>query len=279
MTVNQGGYVWWYLDALSDDGAHGLTIIAFIGSVFSPYYAWARRRGPADPANHCALNVALYGPCGKRWAMTERGAGSLRRDADRLAIGPSTLHWNQCALTVTIDEVAVPVPRRIRGTVRLVPSAIETRVLALDEDGLHRWRPIAPCADVEIALSSPSLSWRGRAYFDTNSGDRALEDDFQRWTWSWAVVPGGTVVRYDVTPWTPRNSPPACHALRHGRRRNGSGAGRRDGTPPHMVGYRPKHRRGAWAYAEGDRDAGEHPVLCPLDRNDAPGRRKRDRDA
>ena len=41
------GYVWWYVDALSDDGRHGLTLIAFIGSVFSPYYAW---RGGAAPA-------------------------------------------------------------------------------------------------------------------------------------------------------------------------------------------------------------------------------------
>ena len=46
------GYAWWYVDALSDDGAHGITLIAFIGSVFSPWYAWARRRGPADPQNH-----------------------------------------------------------------------------------------------------------------------------------------------------------------------------------------------------------------------------------
>ena len=33
---DDGGYVWWYVDALSDDGLHGLTMIAFIGSVFSP---------------------------------------------------------------------------------------------------------------------------------------------------------------------------------------------------------------------------------------------------
>ena len=45
--VVRNGYAWWYIDALSDDGKQGLTIIAFIGSVFSPYYAWARRRGPA----------------------------------------------------------------------------------------------------------------------------------------------------------------------------------------------------------------------------------------
>ena len=71
--VPSNGYVWWYLDALSDDGESGLTIIAFIGSVFSPYYAWARRKGDAGPENHVAVNVALYGKGGKRWSMTERG--------------------------------------------------------------------------------------------------------------------------------------------------------------------------------------------------------------
>ena len=56
------GYAWWYLDAFSSDGRYGLTVIAFIGSVFSPYYFRARRRNPATAAeDHCALNVALYG--------------------------------------------------------------------------------------------------------------------------------------------------------------------------------------------------------------------------
>src|SRR3954447_922122 len=50
------GYAWWYLDALSDDGRHGLTVIAFVGSVFSPYYALARRRGAGDPHDHCAAD-------------------------------------------------------------------------------------------------------------------------------------------------------------------------------------------------------------------------------
>jgi len=41
-----GRHVWWYVDAISDDGQHALSVIAFVGSVFSPYYAWAfaRRR-------------------------------------------------------------------------------------------------------------------------------------------------------------------------------------------------------------------------------------------
>ena len=75
---------------LSDDGRAGLTIIAFIGSVFSPYYAFARRRGAADPEQFCALNVALYGP-GGRWAMTERSKRHVTRQPDRFAVGPSAL--------------------------------------------------------------------------------------------------------------------------------------------------------------------------------------------
>ncbi len=42
--VARRGYAWWYIDAVSDCGSHALTIIAFVGSVFSPYYAWARRK-------------------------------------------------------------------------------------------------------------------------------------------------------------------------------------------------------------------------------------------
>ena len=61
--VPHDGYAWWYLDAVSDNGEYALTLIAFVGSVFSPYYAWARRRAGvagADPNQHCAFNVGLY---------------------------------------------------------------------------------------------------------------------------------------------------------------------------------------------------------------------------
>jgi carotenoid 1,2-hydratase len=131
--------------------------------------------------------------------MTERGAGAVRRGVDFLAIGPSALSWDGSGLTVRIDEVSVPVPRRIRGTVRLFPNAVESRTLALDRAGRHWWRPIAPSARVEVALDRPGISWSGDAYFDTNYGDRPLEADFVRWNWSRARVPGGTAILYDVT--------------------------------------------------------------------------------
>ncbi len=197
VTPPRGGYVWWYLDAVSDDGAYGITVIAFIGSVFSPYYALSRRFGAGDPLRHCTVNVALYGRT-RRWAMTERAGGPAARGRDFIAIGRSGMSWGGNGLTVALSEVALPLPRRILGTVRLVPSSVESRVTALDAAGRHRWQPIAPCARVEVAMEQPNLSWSGPAYFDTNSGDRPLEADFDRWDWCRAPVPGGTVVLYDV---------------------------------------------------------------------------------
>ena len=70
--------------------------------------------------------------------------------------------------------------------------------MSLDTAGRHRWRPIAPCARVEVVLDRPGLSWSGSAYLDTNQGDRPLEADFHRWDWSRAPVPGGSAILYDV---------------------------------------------------------------------------------
>jgi carotenoid 1,2-hydratase len=210
VTPPHGGYVWWYVDALSDDGDHGITLIAFLGSVFSPYYAWSRRRGRGDPLRHCALNVALYGKR-RRWAMTERRANAVQRGADFLAIGPSALEWDGPALTIRINEIAVPVPRRLRGTLRLRPSALETTTHILDTAGRHRWQPIAPCARVEVTMDTPNLSWSGEAYFDTNAGDRPLEADFIRWDWSRARLSGGTAILYQVV----RRDGPLTLAMRY----------------------------------------------------------------
>lgn len=183
---------------MSDDGRHGLTLIAFVGSVFSPYYALARRRGAADPEHHCALNLALYGPC-RRWAMTERPARAVRRSRTDFAIGPSSLTWDGDGLTIRIDEIAVPWPSRIRGVVRVRPAALLSRSFALDGAGHHRWWPIAPHATVEVALERPALGWSGRGYLDSNWGAQPLEDGFRHWHWSRADLGDATAVLYDVT--------------------------------------------------------------------------------
>ena len=198
--LTPGGYAWWYVDALSDDGRQALTLIAFVGSVFSPYYAAARRRNAADPADHCAVNVAIYGEDRKRWSMTERGRGGLARERDRLAIGPSQLDWDGARLTMRIDEVAAPWPARIRGEVRLHAEPLFDRAHALDRDGRHLWTALAPCARIEVELEHPRLRWRGHGYWDMNTGSEPLERGFSRWDWSRATLrDGSTAVLYDAS--------------------------------------------------------------------------------
>lgn len=182
---------------MSDDGRHGLTIIAFIGSVFSPYYARANRRGFGNPAEHVAINVALYGE-GKRWTMTERGARALHRDATTFAVGPSSFTWSRDALTIDFDEIAVPFPSRVKGQVRFYPATLNHQHFAISNMADHIWHPIAPLCRVEAELTRPQIRWSGRGYFDCNWGDVPLEDTFVRWDWSRSMEVDRTTIFYDV---------------------------------------------------------------------------------
>lgn len=175
-----------------------MTVIAFIGSVFSPYYAAARRRGLADPENHASINAILYRPEGKRWAMTERGRGSVSRSPTRLAIGPSAVSASDGRIIIDIDEWSVPFPRKLSGRITVDPGPVFHDQHRLDAEGRHTWRPVAPCARVEVAFDRPALSWKGSAYVDMNYGSEPLEEGFRRWTWSRSDQGEATRILYDV---------------------------------------------------------------------------------
>ena len=188
-TVPSNGYAWWYVDAFSADHRYGLTIIAFIGSVFSPYYAKQRRsQAKVDPAQHCSLNVAVYGSGVSRWAMTERCRKALKPRADGLSIGPSAVIWDGSQLRIEIDENAPLTMAPLRGTVILEPEILPNFVTDFGTNGRHRWSPVAPRAHVKVILDSPSLAWTGTGYFDMNRGTEPIEDGFSYWNWSRACL-------------------------------------------------------------------------------------------
>ncbi|MEO0881320.1 MAG: carotenoid 1,2-hydratase [Pseudomonadota bacterium] len=191
--VPPGGYLWWYIDAVSDDGQNALVIIAFIGSVFSPYYAW---RGWSDPDDHCAINVALYGRP-SRWAMTERGRGQVYRAPNDFVVGPSRLRVNGDQLTIDIAERGAPVPRPIRGRVTVTMPHQSSHAFELDPKGDHTWQPICTSATVDLEFDAPALSWTGHGYVDTNFGAEPVTHGFDYWDWSRTPLPGDrTRVRY-----------------------------------------------------------------------------------
>ncbi|MDF1727156.1 MAG: carotenoid 1,2-hydratase [Sulfitobacter sp.] len=183
------------MDGVSDDGSRAFSVIAFIGSVFSPWYHWS---GRGDPANNCCINVATYGP-GGRFAMTDRGRSALRTSADSFTVGPSSLHWDGTALTIDINEISsLPLISRMRGRITLTPSAITQVELPLTPDGVHVWRPFAPVARVSVALEAKGWQFDGHGYFDSNFGTRPLEHDFSYWTWGRYPTAAGATCFYDA---------------------------------------------------------------------------------
>ena len=143
--------------------------------------------------------MALYGKAGKRWTMTERSRASMSRDATRFTIGPSSLAWDGHCLTIHIDEVTVPLPGRVRGTVRVYPQGLFNFSAPLDDDERHHWGPIAPSARVEVAMDSPAARWAGHAYLDSNEGTEPIETPFTEWDWSrCSLRDGSRAVIYDV---------------------------------------------------------------------------------
>ncbi len=165
--------------------------------MFSPYY---KRSGRGDPIDHSSLNVALYGPQ-HRWVMTERGRSTVERDASNLVIGPSSVRWENGALTIDIVEgdtrLFVPWQRKVRGRVRVFPEALNRVAFALDGKESHIWHCLAPRARIEVEMTSPGISWSGKAYLDHNRGSEPLETGFNTWHWSRAHLSEGALVCYE----------------------------------------------------------------------------------
>jgi carotenoid 1,2-hydratase len=199
--IPSGGYQWHYLDGTSDDGAWSVVLIALLGNPFSPRYARARAGTGASALDYCALNVALYGPGGKYWSLSERRLPAAARGARSLVLGDSVVRWDGEALVVEIDERTSLLGRPLRGRVTFVPSAPGVAPLSLDAEGRHTWWAVAPTGRLSVALQEPRVRFEGHGYHDANAGEIPLEGSFARWSWSRARVDEHrTCITYDVTP-------------------------------------------------------------------------------
>lgn len=185
---------------MSPDRRQGVVVIAFVGSVFSPFY-FARRQedGQADPMDFCAFNVAVYDGGRRLWGFTEWSRARVFREENRFVVGANCIAREPGRIIIDVDEACAASRDRIEGRIVIYPAHTADRSHVLDGGGAHRWHPIAPVGDIEVTLNRPSFRFRGSAYHDANSGDEPIEASLRRWSWSRHEVAGDTVVLYDGT--------------------------------------------------------------------------------
>ncbi len=130
--------------------------------------------------------------------MTDRGTSALRQSENNFTVGPSSLDWDGDKLVIDVNEISsLPLVSRVRGTITIRPEALTQVELPLTDDGSHVWRPFAPTSRIDVDLG-PGWKWQGHGYFDANFGTRALEQDFDYWTWGRFPHGDGSVCFYDA---------------------------------------------------------------------------------
>jgi carotenoid 1,2-hydratase len=197
------GYRWTYFDCTSDDGNHHLVVIAMIGNVFSPAYRQERLNPTGlSPYDFSTFNISLKSPVGNRFCLTEHRREHVAVSDKTFRVGKNQATFGSDRLTLDLDDMATPLPFRMRGeaVIEFQNRGAESPIL-LDDAGRHRWQPIASAARARIRLTEPNLSFEGTAYVDSNEGDEPLEDAFTSWQWSRTVKEGSAdaSIQYDCT--------------------------------------------------------------------------------
>ena len=193
-----GAYRWFYLDVAAGDVT--CVIIFMVGSVFSPRYSAGWARG-ATPLEHCAVNVALYRH-GERiaWALTEY-PHAVQEGAHTLRIGRSRLHYDvQGRVEVDVVERTAPWGRPLCVRAQLTPQAPPLEAVTLVEGTSHRWRPLAPRAEIFLEAqwgnAKRFCATQGRGYHDTNWGEEPLGRSVPGWQWARSHAEDATTIWY-----------------------------------------------------------------------------------
>jgi carotenoid 1,2-hydratase len=188
-----GAYRWFYADVRA--GEYSAVFIFMVGSLFSPRYSVAARRGGL-PGEHCAVNFALYHRgLRKRWVLSEYPA--LAMDSPHhLRIGRSTLSYDDAGVRLELDERTAPWGRRVKARLVLEPMTPLGDEVQLVPGLPHWWRPLAPRARASLTLETEGVRAEGLGYHDTNHGAEQLGARLSGWHWSRTHGADATVVEY-----------------------------------------------------------------------------------
>ncbi|AKQ69171.1 Hydroxyneurosporene dehydrogenase [Myxococcus hansupus] len=191
-----GTYRWFYADVTA--GPYSAVCIFMLGSLFSPRYSVAARRGGL-PLEHSAVNFALYHEGVRRlWVLSEYAQAELEAPG-RLRIGRSSLVYaDDGSVRMDVDDGTAPWGRPVRASLTLEPMTGVGEVVQLMPGLPHYWQALAPRAQARLEVSSLDIEARGLGYHDTNHGEELLGDRLSGWHWTRTHREDETVVDYHL---------------------------------------------------------------------------------
>jgi len=190
---HSGAYRWYYADVSAGDLS--AVCIFMVGSLFSPRYAVAARRG-GRPLEYCAVNFALYERgVGKIWVLSEYPLAAGTETS--LRIGRSSLEYTpEGGVRMDVDERSAPWGRPVRASLSLTPECPSAPEVRLVEGLSHHWQPLAPRARARLSVHSEGIVAEGHGYHDTNHGAEPLGGSLPFWSWRRTHLAESTVVDY-----------------------------------------------------------------------------------
>ncbi|MFW5968319.1 MAG: hypothetical protein ACOCV2_12410 [Persicimonas sp.] len=244
----EGGFLWWYLDLVDEQG-DGLVLIWSFGLPFLPGYADAARRGCAPAAGaRPSLNLSVYRQRALDFYLLrefDRERVAWHPDRDRWKFGETEIRRelddDRVQLHVELDCAVTGCAEPITGEIHFEGARRKTsgEEEAAERGRLtHDWSPQSGPASARARLRQGGRGWdlSGRAYHDRNGGSRPLHDlGIDVWIWGRAPLPDRELIYYLL--WGDGGRAPVCvgmtvdedgttdviddlDVVRRGRRRN-----------------------------------------------------------
>lgn len=215
---SNGGFLWWYADAVNEQG-DGFVVIWSFGLPFLPGYAAAQRAGRAPTArSRPSLTVCIY-QGGKLdfYLLQEYAPEDATWDHDGCwkfadSIFESSTIDGQRVLNA---QLSMPVPGSDSKFVAAASIAGVARRRGPNDarNSTHDWSPLVGPAVAKFEARHGADNWRftGRGYHDRNGGRVAMHaQGISRWLWG--RIPFDTFERIFYLSW-PHHGPPELHGL------------------------------------------------------------------
>lgn len=222
----EGGFLWWYLDLVNDQG-DGAVLIWSWGLPFLPGIASGARKGePVKPEERPSLTIAIYKSFKLEcYTLQEYEPSDTSWKTHQYQSDPNAQTWifgeNQMRVWRVDNNVMVEadIHEKIPGSMHKLVGHIKLKgiartqgpELARGHDPAHDWTPLMGPASGQLDLYHGAVEYhiQGRGYHDRNGGENPLHElGFKRWIWG--RIPGQDREYIYYILWPHDHAKPRC---------------------------------------------------------------------